>query len=209
MSNMPFGHIYQVELITLANNIYMRNYFHFKLQATTGSAFTVFDDFRSNAMQYLKATTSAYTRFYSVHARLVDQPLLDEYGELIEDEFGSIAATPADPRLGVWIQTRSAHTTTPFGTGGWCFGAIPYNWLQFPPKIEENGIDAWQAWRDNMMTAYAFTVAGGSLLWGIYSRVRNAQYPEDSTKYFFPITSARVRPTAVSRRTRRPRTPFS
>lgn len=206
---MPTGSIYEVCLTTQANNIFMKNYFHFRLLAPNGSAFTVFDDFRANALNHLKPVTSAYTRFYSIHARIADQPLLDEYGEIIEDQFGNVAATPADPRLGVWIQTRSAEAHSPFGTGGFCLGAIPYNWFQFPPKIEEIGIDAYQHFRDMMLLSYGFSAVGNTMLWGIYSRVNKTRFPEDSTKYFYRITSARIRPTAVSRRTRRPRTPFS
>lgn len=202
---MPTNDIYEVELVTLASGIYMRNYFHFQPHGNLATAYTVFDDFKSTIMSLLRMTHSSYVRFHRVHARLVNQPILDEYGEIIEDTFGLVHATNADPRLGIWLETRSRHARSPFGSGGLCFGAPPYNYAQFPPNVGEAGIDAWQQWRDNIMSFYTGGSTIHDMTWGIFSRVANRSNPDEPSKYWFPITSCKVKPTFVTRRTRRPR----
>lgn len=202
---MPTNDIYEVDLTTLANGIYMHNTFHFQPHGNLATAFTVFDDFKSTIMNLLRLPFSSYVRFHRIHVRLVNQPILDEYGEIIEDTFGLFNATPADPRLGIWLETRSRHTNSPYGSGGLCFGAPPYSFVQFPPNVHEVGIDKWQEWRDNMMSFYTGSSTIHEMTWGIFSRARHKTYPDEPAKYWFPITSCKIKPTLVTRRTRRPR----
>ena len=202
---MPFNDVYTCRIVTLARGCYMLNTFHFAAKGLLTDAGGVVDEIVANIVPMLKTVTSAYTQFTEVNATIVSNPLQDNFAVLLENEFGGVAATSNDPRLGVWIQLRSDFTNAPYGTGGICYGAPPHNWSMDAPKVHPLCIEAWKEMRTYMFNFYRHDRSNRQLEWGIFSRANYSRYPEQRNTWWFPITHMHIRPVFVTRRTRRPR----
>jgi len=204
---MPFNDIYACRIITTLRGIHMLNTFHFAAKGDLATAGAVVDELKSNVVPRLKFVTSAWTQFTEVNATIVSNQLQDNFSVLLENEFGFVPATGIDPRIGVWIQTRSAFTNSPYGTGGFCYGGTPINWTGESPRVHDLCVEAWVNFRTFMFTFYRIGVTAPNLEWGVFSRSNFSRFPEDRAKWWFPVTHMHIRPYFVSRRTRRPRLP--
>lgn len=204
---MPFNDIYTARIVTLARGVFMLNTFHFAARGAITGAGGVVDEIIANIIPNLKAVTSVYTQFVEVNATIVSNPLQDNFSVLLENTSGLVAATTNDPRIGVWIQTRSSFTNSPYGTGGFCYGAPPFNWSMDAPKVHEELINQWRDIRTFMFNTYRHDNVFRQLEWGIFSRANYSRFPEQRETWWFPITHMGIRQYFVTRRTRRPRTP--
>lgn len=204
---MPFNDVYTCRIVTRAKHIVMLNTFHFRAKQTLATANVVVEELIANVVPPLRLVTSAYTEFIEVNATIVSNPLQDNFAQLLSGIFGGVAATPEDPRIGVWVQTRSNFTNSPYGTGGYCWGAVPHNWAMESPVLHPNGIQAHKDFISYMFQFYKHDRVARAMEWGIFSRNGYARDSEDASKWWYPITHAHPRTVTVTRRTRRPRSP--
>lgn len=204
---MPFNDVYTCRIVTRAKGIVMLNTFHFRAKQTLATAAVVVEELVANVVPPLRLVTSAYTEFIEVNATISSNELQDNFAELLSGIFGGVAATPEDPRIGLWSQWRSNFTNSPYGTGGLCWGAPPHNWAMESPKVHPECLAAWDEFHAYMFAFYKHDKVARAMEWGIFSRANYQRAPAEPDKWWFPVTHAKSRTVFVTRRTRRPRSP--
>lgn len=204
---MPFNHVYTCRIVTRAKNIQMLNTLHFRAKQTAATASVVVEELEANIVPLFRAVSSAYTEFIEINATIVSAPLQDNFAQLLTGIFGTVAATPEDPRIGVWVQFRSNFTNSPYGTGGLCWGAVPHNWSMDSPKAHPECLERWDDMLDILFANYNHAKLNKAMEWGIFSRNGYSRDPDDDSKWWYPVTHYKPRGYFVTRRTRRPHSP--
>ncbi len=199
----PASAIYRTEYYYVVRGVMCRNSFHHYTEVPAGRAEFINQQVLSKMISPILELQSAYITPIQLRTTLVTGNFQDSYAHFFQTETGLIAATPEDPRLGVYVKIETAAGARDHFTGGCNIAGIPQNWTQDSPVFHEQGVNSFRNKFDLMVTQIGAGNNASPLKWVVFSRTLFEANPNDPGFWSERVSHVGVRRLLLSLRTRR------
>lgn len=197
--------IYRTEYWYSVRGILCRNSFHHYTEVPGAGAQFVNQMVLSKMIVYLLGIQSVYIAPIQLTTRLMTANINESYTHFFQGEGGGIAATPEDPRLGIYIKIETDHGARAHYTGGVNIAGIPQNWTIDSPVIHEEGMRRYREIFTMFVDTMGKDASVAPIKWVVFSPTLYKANPNSHFFWSQRVSHIGVRRWMLTLRTRRPR----